>query len=271
MPFYLFYWENMKKFLVYLIGIVLVLSVKCLSAQGLKVIYEESRKSTISNPNLSSIGSPEMRERIEKKLKEMSAEKKNAELVIGNNVSLYTILETPSAEPKPDIENFLDNNENNTKVISKTTIKQVVMYKSYYKNLAENQILVQAEFQDKSYIVDYSQISIKWSIQKEEKIIVGYKCIKATKGDIVAWYCPEIPINDGPQFFYGLPGLILEIEIKSGINAIYSATSVTALTDVPEIQIGEGEKIDKEKFDEMLKEEVKSRGGPTTKTTIRKL
>jgi GLPGLI family protein len=250
--------KSMKKNLIYLIGIVLVLSVECLSAQGLKVIYEESMKSTISNPNLSSIGSPEMREKIEKKLKEMVEKKKNAELVIGNNVSLYTILETPSAEPELDAGNFPGNNNDNIKVIRRSSFTEE---KSYYKNLAENQVLVHSEIPGgKSYIVEYPQSGGEWSIQKEEKIIAGYKCIKATRGNIVGWYCPEIPINDGPQSFYGLPGLILEIEIQSGINVIYSATSVIVLADTPEIKIGEGEKISREDFDKLVKEYKESLG-----------
>ena len=28
---------------------------------------------------------------------------------------------------------------------------------------------------------------------------------------ITAWYCPEIPINQGPENYWGLPGLILEV------------------------------------------------------------
>ncbi|WP_309609313.1 GLPGLI family protein [Flavobacterium sp.] len=28
---------------------------------------------------------------------------------------------------------------------------------------------------------------------------------------VTAWYCPEIPINNGPENYWGLPGLILEV------------------------------------------------------------
>ena len=44
---------------------------------------------------------------------------------------------------------------------------------------------------------------------------MGYPCQKATatfRGrDYEAWFTPEIPVNDGPWKFFGLPGLILKV------------------------------------------------------------
>jgi GLPGLI family protein len=54
-----------------------------------------------------------------------------------------------------------------------------------------------------------------WKILKQEKEILGYTCQKATlsyKGrDYVAWFSLQIPIQNGPWKFGGLPGLIFEI------------------------------------------------------------
>ncbi|AZZ59039.1 GLPGLI family protein [Riemerella anatipestifer] len=55
---------------------------------------------------------------------------------------------------------------------------------------------------------------INWIIDKNEtKTILNYKCKKAYAkiGDknYVAWYTSDIPLNDGPYKFKGLPGLIL--------------------------------------------------------------
>ncbi len=35
------------------------------------------------------------------------------------------------------------------------------------------------------------------------------------KYDMTAWYCPEIPINIGPNQYNGFPGLIFELQTKS--------------------------------------------------------
>jgi GLPGLI family protein len=32
-----------------------------------------------------------------------------------------------------------------------------------------------------------------------------------TETVITAWYAPEIPVNQGPESYWGLPGLILEV------------------------------------------------------------
>ncbi|SFI47392.1 GLPGLI family protein [Halpernia frigidisoli] len=57
---------------------------------------------------------------------------------------------------------------------------------------------------------------IKWKLEPERKILKGFPVQKAIANfgnrDWVAWYSKEIPINDGPFKFFGLPGLILEIE-----------------------------------------------------------
>ena len=54
-----------------------------------------------------------------------------------------------------------------------------------------------------------------WNILNEMKQIAGYKCQKATcrfRGrDYIAWFTRDIPINEGPYKFSGLPGLIVKI------------------------------------------------------------
>ena len=55
----------------------------------------------------------------------------------------------------------------------------------------------------------------EWQIVAETATILGYHCQKATatfRGrNYEAWFSPEIPVNDGPWKFFGLPGLILKV------------------------------------------------------------
>lgn len=56
-----------------------------------------------------------------------------------------------------------------------------------------------------------------WKIGKEKKTINGYDCILAEgkEHNIKAWYCPLIPLADGPYQYYGLPGLIMLVETEA--------------------------------------------------------
>ncbi len=61
------------------------------------------------------------------------------------------------------------------------------------------------------------QLSIKWHLHaSSDTLISKYKCHKATcyfaGRNYSAWYTMELPFNDGPYKFKGLPGLIVKIE-----------------------------------------------------------
>ena len=59
-----------------------------------------------------------------------------------------------------------------------------------------------------------------WKVSFETKEILGYQCFKAEcdfRGrHWTAWCTMQIPVQDGPWKFCGLPGLILEMEESQG-------------------------------------------------------
>ena len=61
---------------------------------------------------------------------------------------------------------------------------------------------------------------LDWKISKEKSKVLGYDVQKATttlygrKWNV--WFAPEIPIQDGPHEFCGLPGLIVKAEDSKG-------------------------------------------------------
>jgi GLPGLI family protein len=89
-----------------------------------------------------------------------------------------------------------------------------------------------------SYLGEY-RVSYKdkteWKLENETKLIDNYLCYKATsvevvvnsegtfKHAIIAWYCPSIPFSYGPKGFNGLPGLILELQVR---NITWGATKI---------------------------------------------
>lgn len=74
------------------------------------------------------------------------------------------------------------------------------------------------------YFLIESKDEMKWNIFPETKKVGEYNLQKAetTFGERkwIAWFCNEIPINEGPYKFQGLPGLIFEIADK-GNNYSY--------------------------------------------------
>ncbi|MCS6796807.1 MAG: GLPGLI family protein [Raineya sp.] len=81
-----------------------------------------------------------------------------------------------------------------------------------------------------SYYVADTLHPMKWTLTKQTKEILGFKCKAATtqfRGrEYVAYYTEKIPISDGPWKFGGLPGLILEVASTDGMYklSVYKIT-----------------------------------------------
>ncbi|NWJ52975.1 MAG: GLPGLI family protein [Bacteroidetes bacterium] len=78
----------------------------------------------------------------------------------------------------------------------------------------------------KTYIIEDSLRAPKWIIMNEMKEIAGHICMNAFYDDtlkkqkVVAWYALDIPIGGGPERYFGLPGLMLEVDINDGALVI---------------------------------------------------
>ena len=105
--------------------------------------------------------------------------------------------------------------------LGETYQKNDTLYKS--SNLLGNNIFVK------------KQVKFDWTLQNESKEINGFLCYKATStnkivyGDkvfnhpVTAWYCPTLPYHFGPNGYSGLPGLILELQVR---NVVYGASKI---------------------------------------------
>lgn len=112
------------------------------------------------------------------------------------------------------------------------------MDNAYYKNYKEKLFITEKDLMGKLFFVKDEFKSLNWVISSEIKKIGNYNCQKATtkivenvvvvddnkstnffedksnNGEkiITAWYSTDISISNGPSLYWGLPGLILEIE-----------------------------------------------------------
>jgi len=130
--------------------------------------------------------------------------------------------------------------------------------KEYYYNDSKKVYLIkECETLGECFI--FNNKYLKWQLTQIEKEINGYKVFKATgnKGKVIVWYTPSIPVGFGPKGEYGLPGLILEVEIG---KIVFKATRIT-LNPKDKVIVKEpkgGERVTYEEYSKLTKKAKKS-------------
>lgn len=189
--------------------------------------------------------------------------------------------------PKQYFELTLDDNESLWKKIDVVDNKQIVdgaiisfpPSGTLYKNLKEKIKIEEVEAYSKNYLVKDSLVEINWKIENEYKEIIKIKTRKATFFDkksetkLIAWYASELNFKNGAYEYWGLPGLVLEIELttyyddNSKDSSIYSAIKVETLkknkklippTKGTIVNSKELDKIQQTNFERMI--EIKNQG-----------
>ncbi len=137
----------------------------------------------------------------------------------------------------------------------------------YYIDLNQNLYFYKWNFNNKEFIISDTLQILDWKLQKETKELLGISLRKATfeldDDKITAWYAPKLPYKIGPELYCGLPGLILEIEIRgiSSENAIWTdrfvAQNLEILNDQYKIKFPKGKIISEEESDKIFDESSK--------------
>jgi GLPGLI family protein len=85
-----------------------------------------------------------------------------------------------------------------------------------FKNYPSGKITVTDKFFSTDYLYEDNLNEIQWQIETDTATVLSYLCQKATTDfygrHFEAWFAPDLPVNDGPWKFRGLPGLILSIQ-----------------------------------------------------------
>ncbi len=130
-----------------------------------------------------------------------------------------------------------------------------------YKDFNSQEIIDNVYLLGKSFIIEEPFQSFDWQLLDEEKTIGDFKVKKATanseEGKVEAWYTEDIPIQDGPAKFYGLPGLIVTLKVGKVTFNLNALKMVNDNTDFE--KPSKGKSINREKF-EKLKEEKMNQG-----------
>lgn len=180
-------------------------------------------------------------------LQEMIPNKRETEKVLAfkGSQSLYKNL------PKQDQEvRQIEAEEGMQFNIEFSTPENIIFY-----DFSGGKTIQQRSFMGRTFLVS-GQPERRWKITAEQKEILGFNCRKAILDDsteVVAWYTAEIPAFTGPETFNGLPGLILELEMK---NRTVQAIEILEATET-EIKAPEkGKKVSQKQYQKIMKEKM---------------
>ena len=109
---------------------------------------------------------------------------------------------------------------------------RIVAGKGVYFYEKNGEHIIQKEFSGDMFLIEPDHPELGWKIIDERKMVGEFECIKAiginrgfdnNESTVVAWFSPQINVPYGPNEYFGLPGLILEVEDK---GVIYYCTSI---------------------------------------------
>lgn len=156
-----------------------------------------------------------------------------------------------------------------------------------YKNTKQKRFVNQNESFSKLFLIKDSLKTFDWKLTGETKNIGEYTCYKATlkrereviktsfsfngneseKEDeneapemeeyiTTAWYTTQIPVNNGPGNYYGLPGLILEVN-NGRETLICSKIVLNPKKKIEIVEPKKGKEITQEKYDAIIDKKIK--------------
>ncbi|MCT4601586.1 MAG: GLPGLI family protein [Marinifilum sp.] len=159
----------------------------------------------------------------------------------------------------------------------------------YYKNVKSATYAVSKDLFGKIFLVNDILPKLEWQMQAETKKIGKYTAYKASavkkvqepnmraifqrrgRGEeaenkepemiekeyrIVAWYCPEIPVNQGPGEYWGLPGLILELN-DGRTSILCSKITINPKEKIEIKKPRKGKEVNQAEYDEISRKKMK--------------
>jgi GLPGLI family protein len=265
----------MKNLTIKLVVFVAVIFTSIVQAQNF-----QGRATYMSKTMMNSLtfDSPNMTEEMKKNLQESlkKALEKNYVLTFNKTESIYQEehkLESP--EPANGARMMIESFD----------------YGKNYKNIKDKIEIVEEDFLGKEFLINDSLKKWDWKLESETKKIGDFLCSKATciepisKEDkkeyedylkrkesgktqlfsmeepkdkvITVWYTSEIPISQGPHNYWGLPGLILEV--NDGETVLLCSGVVLNPKEKIEIKVPtKGKKVNKKTYDKIVSEQLES-------------
>ncbi len=179
------------------------------------------------------------------------ANNQNFELNFSKNKSSFKLIE------KVNLEAGFDAFEDQIAQLTYTSSSEI-----YY----DNNIKMELQKTNNGQLLKNDKATQNWEITTDSRTIGTYLCYKAIqkstfvnrKGEtktkeVIAWFAPSIPFNFGPKSFYGLPGLILELQ---EFKTVYYATKIDLAIKNNFITFPKGKTTTQEEYTKNLKAQM---------------
>jgi GLPGLI family protein len=156
-----------------------------------------------------------------------------------------------------------------------------------FKNTKEKRYSDQKDTMGKIFLVKDEIEPIDWKLESDQKFIGEYQCYKATyvkmvekskifsnsgttnknvkdegkateyeERIITAWYTPQIPINNGPEMYQGLPGLILEVH-DGKLTIVCSKIILNPEDKITIEEPSKGKEVNQDTYDDIMDKKAK--------------
>jgi GLPGLI family protein len=139
--------------------------------------------------------------------------KQSFEIMVNKHTSICTLKTTLQANPKTTISD-----------------KQLKLPESIiFKNYRGLYLISQENIYGKDFYTKEPLNQMQWQLTGNTKTVLKYSCQEATTSfrgrDYIAYFTTELPFKAAPYKFYGLPGVVLQVQTKDKLVNI-EATSL---------------------------------------------
>lgn len=135
-----------------------------------------------------------------------------------------------------------------------------------FYDIENGKTIEKKEFMTRVFLIEGEVQQGEWKLTGEQKMILDYPCMQAVKENeegekTIAWFAPSIPVSSGPSNYLGLPGLVLEVDMKDGDHVI-TAQSIefTSVDKKVLVKPKKGKKVTQEEYDDIVAKKMEEMG-----------
>jgi GLPGLI family protein len=135
------------------------------------------------------------------------------------------------------------------------------------RNFKDNTLYDGITMLGKTYLVHDTIVPPPWKILNDMKEVAGHICMNASLNDTlrkqttIVWFALDMPNNAGPERFFGLPGMILEVDINNGALVLTAdKIELKKITQEFDAQAKlKGKHINSQQYLELIEKQIKER------------